>query len=56
MVYWTRLNDAMLRHCICINNALAEVHKMILFPVSNEISEQVIHDKGHFPSHTALTD
>lgn len=31
MVYWTGLNDAMLRHCICINNALAEKHKMILF-------------------------
>jgi len=28
MVYWPRLNDVMLRHCIGINNAAAEVHKM----------------------------
>lgn len=49
MVYWTGLNDAMLRHCICINNALAEKHKMILFfPASEEISVQVIPDKGHW--------
>lgn len=27
-LYWTRLNDVMLRHCICINNVVAEVHKM----------------------------
>lgn len=47
MVYWIRLNDAMLRYCI--NNTLAEEHKMILFfPSPNEISLQVIHDKGHW--------
>lgn len=48
MIYWMRLNGLMLRHQICINNAVAEVHKwcMELFNAYDE-SKHRKYKKGH---------
>lgn len=48
MIYWMRLNGLMLRHQICINNAVAEVHKWCTehFNACNE-SKHRKYKKGH---------